>query len=144
MEAIKKPLWQCPKCHQRFVTRNMSHSCGEHRIDDHFRGKDTSVRHLFDSLLAATRRFGELHVYAQKTRIVFQNRGRFVSVTPRRHFLAGHIWLKRRRAHPTIYRIESLLDKDFVHNFRIHDDGEIDDAFCDLLEEGYAVGNQEF
>jgi hypothetical protein len=122
----------------------MSHSCGHYTIDEHFEGKDREVREIFDSLVRAVRRFGRIHVYAQKTRIVFQTRGRFVAVVPRKHHLGGHIWLKRRRAHPLIFRIESLLARDFVHNFRITRCEDVDENFCDLLREAYSVGSQDF
>jgi hypothetical protein len=122
----------------------MSHSCGHHSLEEHFQTKDPQIRELFDVLVSATRRFGPFHVYTQKTRIVFQTRGRFVAVTPRQQYLGGHIWLKRSRSHRMIYRIDNLLDRDFVHHFRISRIEDIDDAFCDLLRESYSVGKQEF
>jgi len=122
----------------------MSHSCGRHTIDEHFAGKDPEVRALFDVLMQTARRFGRVHVYAQKTRIVFQTRGRFVAVTPRQRHLGGHLWLKRRRPHPLVHRIESLADRDFVHNFRLTRREDLDEHFCELLREAYAVGRQEF
>lgn len=67
-----------------------------------------------------------------------------MAITPRKHHLGGHIWLKRRRAHPLVYRIESLLDRDFVHNFRLAHVGDLDEDFCDLLREAYSVGSQNF
>ena len=139
----QKPLWECPACGQHFVTRNMSHSCGHHTIDEHFLNSDTQVRELFDALLNAVQLLGPVHAYAQKTRIVFQTRGRFVAVTPRKHHLAGHLWLKRQRQHPLVHRIESLLDRDFVHNFRLTTASQIDHDFRDLLAEAYSVGSQE-
>src|SRR5206468_12432860 len=87
LEKKKRPLWKCPKCGQRFVTRNMSHSCGHHTLAEHFADKSPEIRQLFEALLQAVQRFGRVHVYAQKTRIVFQTRGRFVAVTPRK----GHL-----------------------------------------------------
>ena len=143
-EKKKRPLWQCPACGQRFVTRNMSHSCGHHTIDEHFEGKSPQVRELFEDLARAVRRFGRVHVYAQKTRIVFQTRGRFVAVTPRKKHLGGHIWLKRPRAHPLVHRIDNLLGRDFVHNFRLTRREDLDEGFCDLIREAYSVGEQEF
>jgi len=143
-EKKKRPLWVCPVCGQRFVTRNMSHSCGHHTIDEHFEGKSPEIRELFEHLVRTVRGFGRVHVYAQKTRIVFQTRGRFVAVTPRRSHLGGHIWLKRPRAHPRVHRIDSLLGRDFVHNFRLTRLEDLDEAFCDLLREAYSVGEQEF
>jgi hypothetical protein len=122
----------------------MSHSCGRHTIDEHFDGKPPEVRELFESLVREARRFGPVSVYAQKTRIVFQTRGRFVAVTPRRHYLSGHLWLKRRRSHPLVHRTEALLERDFVHNFRLTTSDELDEPFRDLLREAYIVGKQEF
>ena len=57
MTARKRPLWTCPRCGHRFVTRNMYHSCVRVRITDHFRGKDPLVRQLYQSF-----RQMELHV----------------------------------------------------------------------------------
>ncbi|HEU4387845.1 MAG TPA: DUF5655 domain-containing protein, partial [Blastocatellia bacterium] len=117
---------------------------GHHTIDERFNGKDPGIRDVFEALVRAARRFGPVHVYAQKTRIVFQTRGRFVAVTPRKSHLGGHIWLKRARPHPLVHRIDSLLDRDFVHNFRLTCREDLDEDFCDLLREAYLVGKQEF
>jgi hypothetical protein len=121
----------------------MSHSCGHHTIEEHFINKGPVIRDLFDELVSAVRRVGPVHIYAQKTRIVFQTRGRFVAVTPRKSHLGGHLWLKRSRNHPVIHRIDPL-GRDFVHNFRLTNLEDLDKSFCDLLREAYSVGNQEF
>lgn len=92
--------------------------------------------------MQAVRRVGRVHAYAQKTRIVLQTRARFVA-TPRRAYLGGHIWLKRRRPYPLVHRIDALLSRDFVHNFRIARREEMDEPFCELLGEAYSVGRQE-
>ena len=106
MTGRSKPgLWTCPQCGERFVTRHMSHSCGSHSIDEHFRGSEAVVREM--------------------------------------SFMAGHLWLKRRRAHPAFHRVESLRDRDFVHNFRLASVAEIDRGFRGLLREAYAVGSQD-
>jgi hypothetical protein len=139
----KPPLWACPACGQRFVTRNMAHSCGDVSLDSHFAGKDPRVREVFAALVSAAESLGPVHVYAQRTRIVFQTRGRFVAVTPRKHHLGGHLWLKRAREHPAVHRVESLLDRDFLHHFRLTAAPEIDSGFRELLREAYAVGCQE-
>jgi len=139
----KKPLWTCPACGQRFVTSNMSHSCGAHTIEEHFHDKSPEIRELFDALVVAVRNIGPVHVYAQKTRIVFQTRGRFVAVIPRKSHLGGHLWLKRSRYHPLFHRIDPL-GRDFVHNFRLMRREDLDQSFCDLLREAYSVGSQEF
>ena len=142
MPVEKRPLWTCPLCGERFVTKNMSHTCGRVSLDTHFRGKDPVVRELFDALVAEARSIGKVHIYAQKSRIFFQARGRFVALTPRKSFMAGHLWLKRKRSDPAIHRVASLRDRDFVHNFRLEDVSQIDPAFRALMREAYAVGSQ--
>src|SRR6516162_7332036 len=32
----KRSLWTCPRCRQRFVTRNAWHSCTSFKVDDFF------------------------------------------------------------------------------------------------------------
>lgn len=95
MPSAKKPLWTCPRCGHRFVTRNMWHSCTRYRIADHFKGKDPVVRHLYKQYVGIVRGFGSVTVFAQKTRIVFQARVRFAGAVVRKHWLEGGLWLKR-------------------------------------------------
>src|SRR5687768_11173861 len=95
-------LWTCPRCGHRFVTRNLWHSCGRYSLEDHFIGKDSSVREVFDRLVALAEACGPVTVYAQKTRIVFQVQVRFVNVVTRRGWLDAGLWLTRRAEHPAL------------------------------------------
>jgi Domain of unknown function (DUF5655) len=133
-------LWKCPECGHRFVTANIWHSCGRYRIDDHFVARDPVVRDAFDRLDEVVRGFGPANVYAQKTSIVFQVRVRFARAMPRKRWLDGHFWLKRRVSHPRLTKVEHLLRQDWIHWFRITDPVQIDARFVRLLGESYAVG----
>ena len=143
MTASQPPLWVCPKCGHRFVTANLWHSCSQHDLDDHFVDKDPLVRALFDDLAAAIQSFGPVEIYAQKTRIVFTVRVRFVAVSPRKRWLDGHVWLKRRADDPHFRRIELLPPTNYIHHFRLTDPAQLDEDFIALLRESYAVGRQE-
>jgi hypothetical protein len=143
MDDAKKPLWTCPKCGHQFVTRNMWHSCGNVPLDYHFAGKDRRSRELFDQYVAFVERCGPITVYAQKTRIVFQTRARFASVMVRTRWIEGTLWLKRRVELPRFHRIESILDRDFIHSFRLTDASQLDDELMALVREAYAVGSQD-
>ena len=140
----KKPLWTCPRCGHRFITRNLWHSCGRYRIEDHFRGKDPITRQLYRELRCLVRQFGSVTVYAQKTRIVFQNRGRFVGVQVRKNRLELGLWLKRRREHPRLYKIEFYPPSDYVHRIRLSDLSEIDSVLASFVKEAAKVGRQEY
>jgi len=140
----KKPLWTCPRCGHRFVTRNLWHSCTRRRLADHFTGKDRLVRELYNRYVALVRTFGPVTVYAQKTRIVFQARVRFAGAATRKHWLEGGLWLKRRAAHPLFHRVEKIPPNNYVYTFRLTKPEDLDDELTALLREAYAVGCQDY
>lgn len=121
----------------------MWHSCSNHSLAEHFRGKDPGLRKLFDRYLAIVRRFGPVTVIPQKTRISFQRRVRFAGAIVRKKWLEGGVWLTRRDPHPRFFRIEVPIPGCFVHRFRISALHEIDAHLRKILKESYAVGRQE-
>ncbi|MBI3983010.1 MAG: DUF1905 domain-containing protein [Gemmatimonadetes bacterium] len=141
--VVDRPLWTCPKCGHRFVTRNMAHSCARHDIADHFRRADPVVRRLFRRLCALVRSCGPVDIYAQKTRIVFQVRVRFGGCVTHAHWLDAGLWLPRRASHPTLRRIDQPIPGCFVHTFRLRAIADLDPAFSKLVKEAYAVGRRE-
>jgi hypothetical protein len=68
------PLWRCPRCGHRFVTKNLWHSCVRVPVATHFRGKPVERKHTWDRWLSAARACGPVTTYAQKTRIVIRRR----------------------------------------------------------------------
>ena len=40
--STDKPLWACPKCSRKFVTRNMWHACGPYSVETFLEGKGPS------------------------------------------------------------------------------------------------------
>ena len=82
---------------RRFVTRNMSHGCGEYSVDGFFEGRSPSARELYDALVRVIAELGPFEQVPTKTRIAFMVRVRFAAVNRvRRDGLACHVWLKRR------------------------------------------------
>ncbi len=121
----------------------MPHSCGRYRLNDHFKGKNPVARKLFQEFRALLRTVGPAKVYAQKTRIVFQTRARFASIIVRKNRLEVGLWLKRRREHPRLYRIEFYPPSDYVHRIRLARIDEIDRELSWFVREAYKVGRQE-
>jgi uncharacterized protein DUF5655 len=136
-------LWTCPRCKRRFANRNQTHSCGRHDLAHHFRGKDRSIRVLFDTIRRAIAACGPVIVLPEKTRIAFQVRMSFAQVTPRRRWIDGHVVLARRLPHPRFRRIETFSPRNHVHHFRVVTPGEVDADFCSWVREAYQVGAQE-
>jgi hypothetical protein len=136
------PLWRCPKCGREFANRNQSHACGRHDLTHHFHGKPPEIRELYKLVVAVVRKIGPVRVVPEKTRIAFQVRMSFAQVTPKSHWLDGHVVLARRFEHPRFRRIETISPRNHVHHFRIKCADDIDAEFTDWLAEAYAVGEQ--
>ena len=132
-----RPQWRCPKCGHRFVTRNLSHSCGRFRLADHFRRSIPSVRRAFTKLVKVARQSGPVTVYAQKTRIVLQARVRFINVVVHREWLDAGVWLRRKARHPDLVRVESYGSLGYGNHFRLSQPGDIDSALGAIIRESY-------
>src|SRR5262245_41986076 len=90
MASTQRPLWRCPVCGQRFVTRNMPHSCDVLALDAFFAGVSAGLRSLFDDYVAAARENGPVTVNATRSRISLQARMRFAGIErPRKHHLVA-------------------------------------------------------
>src|SRR4029450_13093118 len=120
------PLWKCPKCGHRFVTRNLWHSCVRVPVADHFRGKPKARKETWDRWLAVFRQCGRVETYAQKTRIVIQSRVRFGGAGVRSSYLDAALWLRRRVEHPRLRRVEDYGRLGFGHHFRLGAPDDID------------------
>ena len=139
----RRPLWTCPRCGHRFVTRNLWHSCTRVPLANHFVDKDAKIRVLFNHLRKLIRGCGPVTVYAQKTRIVFQGRVRFAGAMPRKHWLDAGVWLKRRITHPSLTRVEDFGRLGYGLHFRFTEMEQMDQAFVLLAHEAYAIGQQQ-
>jgi len=141
--GVKQPLWTCPRCRRRFANRNQSHACGRRDLAHHFKGKDRSIRALYNAVRRAVAECGPVTVIPEQTRIAFQVRMSFAQVTPRTRWLDGHVVLARRVPHPRFRRIDTISARNHVHHFRLMSLADIDADFRAWLREAYAVGKQE-
>jgi hypothetical protein len=136
-------LWHCQECGRDFANRNQSHACGRYELADHFRGKPPEIRALFDQVVAAIRAIGPVRILPEKTRIAFQVRMSFAQVTPRNHWLDGHLVLARRLDHPRFRSIQTFSPRNHLHTFRLTQPTDIDADFRAWLAEAYLVGEQQ-
>jgi len=138
-----QPMWRCAKCGRDFANRNQSHSCGRHKLADHFRDKPPEIRALFDAVVAAIESIGPVTILPEKTRIAFHVRMSFAQVTPRKNRLDGHVVFARRLESPRFTRVETFSPRNHLHAFRLTTPGDVDEEFHRWLREAYAVGKQE-
>jgi len=136
------PLWTCPSCGHRFVTRNMWHSCSQHDLEEHFKGKPARTRELFDTWLCFVKQFGDVTVIPQKTRISFQVRVRFAGAVIRKNWVECGFWLKRSVKDARFSRVEKITAHDYVYTFRLTDESQLDKTLKKHLREAYQVGCQ--
>jgi uncharacterized C2H2 Zn-finger protein len=138
------PLWKCPKCGQRFVTRNMWHSCVRRSTADFFGDRDPRLKALYTHWLRLVRRFGPVTVNVNKTRISFQGRVRFAGVArTTRNALVCSFWLKRRIQSPRFERVERIPPNNYVYQFKLTDQAQLDVEVEGWLREAYKVGVQK-
>jgi hypothetical protein len=139
----KRPLWKCPKCGHRFVTRNLWHSCVRVPLGAHFAGRPRERRKTFDRWLAAARECGTVTAYAQKSRITIMARVRFAGAVVRDSYVDAALWMRRNVEHPLLRRTEDFGRLGQVHHFRLERPEDVDDALVTLMREAYRVGTQE-
>ena len=139
----ESPLWRCPRCGQRFVARNMPHSCDVRTIDEHFAAASPALRAAFDAFVAAAREHGDVTLNATKSRITLQARFRFAGVErPRRDHLVAHFVLTRPVRSARLSRVEYVPPSYYVHKLRLHGPEDVDAELRGWLAEAYQVGLQ--
>jgi len=79
--VMTRPLWTCPKCGAKLVTRNMWHSCGRATLSEWKARMGPRARALYDRFEEMVAACGEYHVAPAKTRIAFLGRVRFAGIT---------------------------------------------------------------
>ena len=136
-------LWTCPVCGQRFVARNMPHSCQVVGLDAFFEGAAPELREVFDRFVAAARESGELTVNATTSRVTLQVRGRFAGIDrPRKRYLVANFVLTRPLDSPRLTRVEYVPPYYYVHRLRLSQPGDVDAELSRWLAEAYQVGAQ--
>ena len=81
MARAERPLWTCPKCGVKLITRNLWHSCGRATLHDWQKRMGPRARALYDRFEAMIASCGEYHVAPAATRIAFLARVRFAGIT---------------------------------------------------------------
>jgi hypothetical protein len=101
------------------------------------------LRKTYRAYLGLARALGPVHVYAQKTRIVFQRDVRFAGVIVRKGYLEGGMWLTRPIEHRTLLRRLVANARDIVHYFRLETPEDVDGELAALMAEAFAIGGRE-
>ena len=137
-----RSLWKCPKCGERFVLRNMWHSCGKFSLEDLFGRSEPHVLKTFRKFEKLVRECGPVRMIPQKTRVVFQVRMRFAGATPRKSHLICHFILAHKSDSERFEKIQTFGPHCHAHYLRINSKEELDNQVARWLKEAYTVGQQ--
>jgi hypothetical protein len=137
------PVWICPRCGARLITKNLWHSCGRFTLEALFARSNPSVVNLAGRFVDILRTLGDVQIIPQKTRLVCVARVRFAGLTPRKdHFVASfalHRWLKS----PRVTRKQDYGPTWRVHFVPIRSVDDLDDELKAWLQESHdSVGMQ--
>ena len=137
--AGEPPLWICPKCGARPITRNLWHSCGRFRLDALFARSTPEVLAAARKYVALLESLGDVQVLPQRIRLVAVARVRFAGLYPRKdHFLVSfalHRWLASARIVKTV----DYGPRWRGHYVRITSAANLDDELRDWLQESHDI-----
>src|SRR5262249_34374015 len=139
----RPPLWTCPRCGARLVTRNLWHSCGRFRIEDLFVHARPEVLDLARRYVDLLRSLGDVQVIPQKTRLVCVARVRFAGLYPRKNGFRAGFALRRWLRGPRIVKTADYGPRWRGHFIDISSAGDLDDELAVWLRESHdTVGIQ--
>lgn len=130
-------LWECPRCGAKLVSRNLSHACGAHSVEQFLEGKSDVGRGLFRSFVELLGACGPFDVAPARTRVAFMADVRFASVNQvGKEFIDVHFVLPRRVRSARFRRVDHL-GKLYVHHVRLREQGDFDQELRDWLCASY-------
>jgi hypothetical protein len=133
------PLWICPRCGARLVSRNLSHSCGTYTLENLFAGAAPGVLGLARSYVAMLHTLGDVQVIAQKTRLVCVARVRFAGLEPRKTSFLANFALHRWVDSPRIVKTEDYGPRWRRHIICVQSNADLDDELRAWLQESHDV-----
>ena len=142
--VTRRPVWICPKCGARLISKNLWHSCGNFTIEDLFAGARPAVMALARRFVRLLRSLGDVQVIPQKTRLVCVARVRFAGLYPRKTGFRVGFALRRWLRHPRIVKTVDYGPRWRGHFIDIRSEGDLDNELRAWLQESHdTVGVQE-
>lgn len=131
------PLWICPACGARLVSRNLWHSCGQFALEALFADAHAGVLDLARRYVALLRSLGDVQVLPQKTRLVCVARVRFAGLYPQKTGFLAYFALHRWLTGPRITKTEDYGPRWRLHYVRVRTDADLDDELRAWLQESH-------
>lgn len=139
-----RPVWTCPKCGARLISKNLWHSCGKFTIESLFADARPGVIELARTYVSLLQSLGDVQVIPQKTRLVCVARVRFAGLYPRKTGFRAGFALRRWLRHPRIVKTADYGPRWRGHFVDIRSEGDLDDKLRAWLQESHdTVGLQD-
>jgi hypothetical protein len=141
----KRPLWTCPRCGAKLVSKNLWHSCGKATLDDWKARMGSRARKLYDRFEKMIAACGKYYVAPAKTRIAFLGRVRFAGIASlSERGMTCAFALPRPMNSPRLAKVEEVVPRWWVHRLRITDPSQLDEEVQRWLRDSYRLmGVQE-
>ena len=124
----KSPLWTCPKCGAKLITRNLWHSCGFATLDDWKAQMGPRARALYDRFEGMIAACGDYHVAPAKTRIAFLGHVRFAGITRLdESVMVCRFALPKPLRSSRFAKVEEIVPGWWVHDLRVTEPSQLDE-----------------
>ena len=133
------PLWVCPSCGARLVSRNLWHSCVQLTLDELFARSDPPVLEVARTYVSMLHSLGDVQVIAQKTRLVCVARVRFAGLSPRKDGFLANFSLHRWLDSPRIVKTADYGPRWRSHVVLVRSPMDLDDELKSWLQEAHDV-----
>jgi hypothetical protein len=135
-----RPLWTCPACGARLVSKNLWHSCGNATLQDWKARMGPRARSLYDRFEAMIAACGEYHIAPAKTRIAFMARVRFAGITNlSEKGMTCSFSLPSALASDRFVKVEEAAPGWWVHRLRITSASQMDEELQAWLSTSYKL-----
>lgn len=134
-----KPIWICPKCGARLVTKNLWHSCGKFTLETLFERCTAEALDIARRAVEMMESLGDTQVLPQKTRVVCVARVRFGGFTPRKHGIQVNFALHRWLESPRIVKTTDYGLRWRAHSVTIESLDDLDGELRAWLQESHDV-----
>jgi len=139
MERHPDPVWICPKCGARLVSRNLWHSCGKFTLEDLFANSNAGVLELANKYVDMLRSLGDVQIIPQKTRLVCVARVRFAGLYPKKDGFLSAFALHRWLDSPRVVKRAAYGPRWRGHYVHIGAESDLDDELRAWLQESYSI-----
>jgi len=140
--AGMRPLWRCPKCGKKFVTRNLSHSCRRYDLAHLFARRESNVLRIYKKFARMVKACGPVIVEPRSNEIVFLVRVRTIAFTPFKSSAQLRLAFPRPRKNRRFVKTFTYYNRFHAHWIEIREPSELDDQVQAWIQEAYALSAQ--